>query len=86
MNSFMINVLRERGEGIILREGESFYQTGRAENILKLKPFRDEIALIVEVEDGSYRCLLYDFISCSYPFLLSMFLQRKWDGVPNIPR
>lgn len=41
------NVIREKGEGLMLHNGSAFYQRGRSNNILKLKKHYDAEAIVL---------------------------------------
>jgi DNA ligase len=45
-------VVRQGGEGLMLRQPESAYETGRSPTLLKVKPFDDAEATIVAHEPG----------------------------------
>lgn len=48
--------LEKKGEGIMLRNPESLYENRRSKNLLKVKVFIDEEALVTGSEKGSGRC------------------------------
>jgi DNA ligase 1 len=48
--------LEKKGEGIMLRNPESYYENRRSKNLLKVKVFIDEEAVVTGTEKGSGRC------------------------------
>jgi DNA ligase-1 len=45
-------VVREGGEGVMLRKPESVYEAGRSPTLLKVKPFDDAEATVIAHEPG----------------------------------
>jgi len=50
MNIFIKETLREKGEGVILRQPLSPYEQGSSKSVLKFKILRDEEALIIGIK------------------------------------
>lgn len=48
----LANIINEKGEGLIVRNPSSYYVTERSKNILKIKPFEDDEAIIVGYISG----------------------------------
>ncbi|MFO6419348.1 DNA ligase [Hylemonella sp. W303a] len=49
------STVRAGGEGLMLHRGEATYQTGRSDNLLKVKPFQDAEAQVIEHLPGQGR-------------------------------
>ncbi|OYY93475.1 MAG: DNA ligase [Hydrogenophilales bacterium 28-61-23] len=54
------NVLKQRGEGLMLHRADALYATGRSDDLLKLKPWLDAEATVIEhlPGKGKYRGML----------------------------
>jgi DNA ligase-1 len=56
LNKLLKQVLMKGGEGIMLRQPKSFYETTRSHTLLKVKFFHSEEAKVTGHENGSGRC------------------------------
>jgi len=63
MKAFVNEIMRGKGEGVILRQPHSFYEQGSSKLVLKLKNFIDEEALITQIKRSKYTCLTADGIT-----------------------
>jgi DNA ligase-1 len=54
------SVINNNGEGIMLNKANAYYQTGRTDNIKKLKPFTDKEAIVVKhlTGKGKYKNMM----------------------------
>tara|TARA_B110001469_G_scaffold127677_1_gene149705 strand:+ start:2758 stop:4638 length:1881 start_codon:yes stop_codon:yes gene_type:complete len=53
MNTFYQNVLKQGGEGIMIKNPKSFYEDKRSNNLLKYKPNFDAEAIIIDYKPGT---------------------------------
>jgi DNA ligase-1 len=53
MNDFYKNVLKRKGEGIMLRLANSAYEQKRSKFLLKLKPQSDDEAIVIGIIEGN---------------------------------
>ena len=62
------DIIKQKGEGIMLREAGSFYEQKRSNTLLKIKPLYDDECIIVGYNPGtgkytgklgSFKCVLY---------------------------
>jgi len=60
MKTFTNEILRGKGEGVILRQPHSIYEQGSSKLVLKFKIFIDEEALVTRIKDSTYTCLMAD--------------------------
>ena len=56
----LATVLKQRGEGLMLHRADALYATGRSDDLLKLKPWLDAEAKVIEhlPGKGKYRGML----------------------------
>lgn len=56
----LAKVLKQRGEGLMLHRADALYATGRSDDLLKLKPWLDAEATVIEhlPGKGKYRSML----------------------------
>ncbi|MCV6607040.1 MAG: DNA ligase [Campylobacterales bacterium] len=52
LNSFLKNIEKLGGEGVIIRDSNSFYKSGRSVQILKVKTFHDDEATVIKINQG----------------------------------
>lgn len=60
LNIFLEKILKNKGEGVILKNPNTPYESGRSQNILKVKKFLDDEGEVVSHnfnKDGSFRSL-----------------------------
>ena len=90
MKSFLSEVLRERGEGIILRQPGSLYEQGTSKSVLKLKVIfvifmltnihtrkqisEDAEAQITRIDGSLYTCVMCVPIGCNSKFKFILML------------
>jgi DNA ligase 1 len=48
-------ILRQGGEGVMLKQGQAEYANGRSKNLLKVKKFHDAEAIVMDHEPGKGR-------------------------------
>ena len=53
LQEFQEDILEKGGEGVMIRKDNSMYHNGRSSQLLKLKTFRDDEAVVVDYELGS---------------------------------
>ena len=74
LKSVLKMVLREGGEGVMLRKLGSAYQNGRSHFIFKFKELMDGEALIKDIDGIEYTCELYVFRCPLLSFVLCCVL------------
>lgn len=52
----MDRITAEKGEGVMLRDPESFYENKRSDKLLKVKKFDDAEAKVIGHQKGTGRC------------------------------
>eukprot|EP00026_Physarum_polycephalum_P001152 Phypoly_transcript_01153.p1 GENE.Phypoly_transcript_01153~~Phypoly_transcript_01153.p1 ORF type:complete len:800 (+),score=123.64 Phypoly_transcript_01153:87-2486(+) len=51
MKEMTFSILQDGGEGLVARKPNTAYQSGRTEEVLKFKAYRDQEAVVLEVDD-----------------------------------
>jgi DNA ligase-1 len=58
LQEFFENVAKKGGEGVMLREPQSLYKTGKSESLRKFKPFFDtEVKVLENNYPYGFNCL-----------------------------
>ncbi|MEI8634035.1 hypothetical protein P4S72_22035 [Vibrio sp. PP-XX7] len=52
LDRFMAQVIENSGEGVMLKNYQSAYQSGRSHDLLKFKPYIDEEAQVIGYKPG----------------------------------
>ncbi|CAM3714261.1 DNA ligase [Vibrio aerogenes CECT 7868] len=52
LDHFMAQIIRKSGEGVMLKNWQSIYHSGRSHDLLKLKPYIDDEAQVVGYKKG----------------------------------
>jgi DNA ligase-1 len=52
LNAYYENVVSNSGEGLMLNKADAYYQTGRTDSIIKLKPYLDAEAMVIKHLSG----------------------------------
>jgi DNA ligase-1 len=47
LKTYFESIVNQNGEGLMLNKGDAYYQSGRTNNIQKLKPYLDEDAIVL---------------------------------------
>jgi DNA ligase-1 len=55
MNINFNDIINKNGEGIMLRQPDSFYESKRSKTLLKVKEFQDAEAIVIGYQNGSNR-------------------------------
>jgi DNA ligase-1 len=60
LKTYYESVINNNGEGVMLNKANAYYQTGRTDNIKKLKPFTDKEAIVVKhlTGKGKYKNMM----------------------------
>ena len=67
MNDFYNEILRLKGEGIVIRDPRIAYVTGRSQSALKHKPFEDDECVVQELIEGNGKYMgKMGSLSCLY--------------------
>jgi DNA polymerase/3'-5' exonuclease PolX len=82
MDDMYKKILELGGEGLMIKDPDSFYEDGRSHYMLKVKPSFDEEAVIIDYKlgKGKYKGLLGGFICSS---LINMDTYHLLDKDPN---
>ena len=70
LNQMLETVLNKGGEGLVLRRPETFYQYGRSNAMLKLKPYDDDEAKVIENKEN-------DIALCQFPTGVTFEISSK---------
>ncbi|WP_369177294.1 DNA ligase [Candidatus Thiodubiliella endoseptemdiera] len=52
LNDFLNEIISKKGEGIVVRNPKTLYQTGRLSSALKIKKYQDEECTVLEILSG----------------------------------
>lgn len=52
----MKSIIKDNGEGLMLKDPKSAYENNRSDRLLKVKIFDDAEAIVLGYEEGSGRC------------------------------
>jgi len=53
LNTFLNKIIKKKGEGIVVRNPKTLYQTGRLSSALKVKKFQDDECIVLEILKGT---------------------------------
>ncbi len=52
VNNFLYKIIQHKGEGVVVRNPNIPYQTGRTANALKIKKYQDDECIVIEILNG----------------------------------
>lgn len=52
LNNFLDKIIKNKGEGVVVRNPKTLYQTGRLSSALKIKKYQDDECIVLEILGG----------------------------------